>query len=329
MITVFGASVTQQKNGFATRIKKDLNLPVKIFGYGGMHLNNAGICFIDKVVTEKPSYCFIDWFSTGYNETDDKTVELINTIINKFSEIKCKLIFLFLPFKGNSNKDKFYLFCKSVLKKRKIFFIDVNTELCTCDIDKILRDSIHTTEYGSNLYSKIICQKFIENKNNIIVPEKVLNTKYTCIKKIVINREFNNYMKFTGNCEIVGFLLSIGPHSGMIEIVNESRSYTENTWDRWCSYTRKHFNLSMKVSGNVKMNILQTHFNTTSCNKQKYFKKKLLVHSIFYIGDNLLVRNMHSGCRIKKISIFRLNMLSRINRYKKKLFESLFGNKLQ
>ena len=53
MIAVFGASVTQQKNGYATKLSDKFNCPVRIFGYGGMHLNNAVICFIDKVIYEK------------------------------------------------------------------------------------------------------------------------------------------------------------------------------------------------------------------------------------------------------------------------------------
>ena len=58
MIAVFGASVTQQKNGYATKLQKYFNHPIKIFGYGGMRLNNAALCFIDEVIAPKPSYCF-------------------------------------------------------------------------------------------------------------------------------------------------------------------------------------------------------------------------------------------------------------------------------
>ena len=46
MIAVFGASITQQKTGYAARLNDKLNHPVSVYGYGGMHLINAGICFI-------------------------------------------------------------------------------------------------------------------------------------------------------------------------------------------------------------------------------------------------------------------------------------------
>ena len=52
MIAVFGASVTKQKNGYATKLHKYFNHPIKVFGYGGMHLNNAAVCFIDEVIAQ-------------------------------------------------------------------------------------------------------------------------------------------------------------------------------------------------------------------------------------------------------------------------------------
>ena len=330
MIAVFGASITQQKNGFATRLNKHFNLPIKVFGFGGMHLNNAAICFIDKVMNAKPDYCFIDWFSTGYNEISDKTVQYIDTIINKCSKNKCKPIFLFLPFKDIPNKHEFHSFCKSVLNKRKVFFIDVKTEATKDDIDKILSDDRHTHEYGSNLYSKIIYEIFIENRDNITVPSGLPDTPYTCIKKLAVNREFKNYIKLSGNCEIVGFLLRIGPYSGLIKIIaNGSESYTVNTWDKWCHYIRKQFDLPMRVLGNVQMNILQDHFDTSACKEQLNFKKKqkkLIVHDIYYVGNDLVVDNIYDGSKIKIISPIMINAFGRLNQYKKKLFKSLWKN---
>jgi hypothetical protein len=115
MIVVFGASVTKQKNGFTTKLYKYFNHPIKVFGYGGMHLNNAAVCFIDEVIAEKPSYCFIDWFSSEYIKINDEAVQYIDTLINKCSSINCKPIFLFFPFKDYPGRDDFHLFCKSIL----------------------------------------------------------------------------------------------------------------------------------------------------------------------------------------------------------------------
>ena len=164
----------------------------------------------------------------------------------------------------------------------------------------------------------------MENRDNISVPDKLPDTKYTNVKRIKVNREFKNCIRLSGNCEVIGFLLTIGPHSGMVEIIDGLESYNENTWDRWCHFERKHFNLSMTVSGNVQINILQTRFDTTSCKSQMDFtkkQKKLIVHDIYYVGNDLVVDNIYDGYKIKRISPIMINAFGRLNQYKKKLFK--------
>ncbi len=294
-----------------------------------MHLNNAAICFIDEVISEKPSYCLFDWFGTSYNETNYKTVEYIDTILNKCSKIRCKPIFLFLPFRYNPKKYKFHYFCKSHLNDRNSFLIDINFEACKSNLNEILKDDLHTTKYGSELYSKIIYDKFIDNGDNINVPNGIPETKYECIKRIAVNREFDGSIELSGDCEIIGFLLTVGPHSGLVNVVIDgTASFTGNTWDRWCHYTRKKFNLPMRLSENAQIHILQTPFDT-SLSKTKFDfekgQKKLIVHDIYYVGNDLTVDNINDGCRISKISQIRTNALGRMNQYKKKFFESLMG----
>ena len=50
-VAFFGASTVQQINGYADIFAQNYTeYKCKKFGYGGMHLNNAGIVFIDKVI---------------------------------------------------------------------------------------------------------------------------------------------------------------------------------------------------------------------------------------------------------------------------------------
>lgn len=285
MITIFGASVTQQKTGFAYKLKEKIEQPVLVFGYGGMHLNNAAICYLDKVIATKPRYCFIDWFSTGYNSTDQKTEKYIDTIIFKLQRIKCNPIFLFLPFKENDQKAIFHCFCKEILKKRNATYIDIVGQTNNEPIERILKDSVHTTDYGSNLYCDIIADYFLNNTNLIKKITVINNTEFTDIRELEINKIFKNIIRLNGECEIIGFLLTIGPHSGLIKINNNYENYIENTWDRWCHYNRKHFNLAMSLSGNAELNILQDSFDTSECTKRNDFytiRKKIILHSIFY-----------------------------------------------
>lgn len=53
-IAFYGASVTQQRNGFVDYFAKLSKIRVMKFGFGGMHLSDARICFVDKVVEARP-----------------------------------------------------------------------------------------------------------------------------------------------------------------------------------------------------------------------------------------------------------------------------------
>jgi len=318
MIAVYGASITQQKNGYARQLSSKLDETVQIFGYGGMHIKDAGISFIDKVLEVKPSYCFIDWFSTGYKDTNKETMEYIDTIIYKFTTNNCKLIFLFFPRTDDEGREEFYLFCKKYLEKKKIFYIDLNSEINNNELNIVLRDIVHTTDYGSNLYSSKIAEIFKTNKNNIIFPSNMEATQYSYIDKISIERVFDKTLVLNGNCKIIGFYLTVGPHSGIVEIDNGESIQKYNTWDRWCAYPRKHFSLSFFINGVTQINILKDEFDTSNCKKDHDFtkrKKKLIVHNIYYVGEFLELTNINSGKKISKTQIFFNENLRRIKYY--------------
>lgn len=151
-IAAFGASVTQQDNGYVDHLAKKLGIKIKKFGYGGMHLPDAGVCFIDKVLSYKPDLCFIDWFSTNYMECTEKTLQCIDTILYKFSLIHCAVVFLIFPERRTDGrqveKDAFYDFCRTALKECNVAFIDISDELKSTDLSEVLRDSIHTSMEG-------------------------------------------------------------------------------------------------------------------------------------------------------------------------------------
>ena len=322
MVAIFGASVTQQKNGYATILSSKLQTKVNIYGYGGMHLNNAGICFIDKVIQDHPSYCFVDWFSTGYIVSNEETKEYIDTIIYKFSEINCKVIFLFFPNKEYAERKEFYSFCKNHLEKRNIYYIDLASEIN--EFDLVLRDVVHTTDYGSDLYAKIISKKFIYNKDSLIISVNTKPTKYTSIRKTIVNKVFYEYIEITGKCEIIGFLLTIGPHSGMVAVSGREGVKKYNIWDKWCHFPRKDLNLPMKVEGKVQIKILQDQFDTNDGQVQYNFdkvKKYLIVHEIYYIGEFLNINNRDNGKRIPIELLYFKRINGRIHQYSKKTIQ--------
>ena len=94
----------QQKTGYTYYLKNIYKDKYNIynFGFGSMHLKDAGMVFIQDVLKCKPEYCIIDWFSTGDTYKYDKLEIYLNTLIREFTLKKCKLIFLFLPAKSNT-----------------------------------------------------------------------------------------------------------------------------------------------------------------------------------------------------------------------------------
>lgn len=143
MISCFGASVTQQKNGYVDFLSDLVNDRIIKFGFGGMHLKDAGICFVDKVISIKPNVCIINWFSTDYKNEDGCVIEYIKMLIEKFNKINTRVIFLFLPNRNSYDWYSFYLFLKQKLKVLNLEYIPIDELLKNFDINLLLRDTIH------------------------------------------------------------------------------------------------------------------------------------------------------------------------------------------
>jgi hypothetical protein len=314
MISIFGASVTQQKNGYAEILATSLAEPVSIHGYGGMHLNNAAICFLDEVIQKKPSVCLIDWFSTGYTEINKQTADSIEYLILKLSEINCKVIFLFFPFKDDKPRESFYLFCKEIIDERGCECFDIRPFFSNIDKKLILRDDVHTTPYGSKFYAKILKNELNDKIDFITVPKLDSLNNHLKPKKLSVEKIFTDRIKLNGHCKIIGFLLTIGPHSGCVKIINENDFYTENIKDAWCNFNRKHFNISFELYGEACIDILQSNYS---------LKNKLIIHDIYFSGERLVIKNLNEGKRISYLPLKTRNFFSRLEqrlRSAKKLF---------
>lgn len=286
-IAFFGASVTQQQNGYWYHFGlRNPDLNIKNFGYGSMHLNDAGISYIDEVLEFEPEYCFIDWFSTGYikyNEGKfDEITEYIDTIIHKFYKNNCKLVFLTFPDK-TVDKTEIYIKINAYLKSLNIPFLDISNTFDN-NINQILRDGIHTTPYGSEEYARLINDYFHSTKITIpqTYPEE---NRYCTIKKLVINSIVNKFIKLSGPCEIIGISQIIGPYTGLLDIDGN----IINNWDRWCYYERNMVNLRFKVNEETTIKILQDDFDRSLCeyNCNWSINKCLKLQTIYYISGNL------------------------------------------
>jgi hypothetical protein len=286
-ITFFGASITQQNDGYAQFFARmNTKFKVSVFGYGSMHLKDAGVCYIDNILSTDPEYCFIDWFSTAYvDEAKDDFDEItiyIDTILNKFYSKGVKLIFLTLP-EVVRDKTEIHKRLNEYLLSKNVPTIDISKSFD--DLDLILRDGIHSTTYGSEQYSKLISEKFInEFYDKIEIPKDYPSVnKYCDIKQVPLNLLVSKNIIFKGNAEVIGILQYIGPYTGLLKINNE----IFNNWDRWCYYEREMVNLKFLINGETKIEILQDEFDTSSCENDCDWKvqKVLKLLTIFYVGD--------------------------------------------
>ena len=288
IISFFGASVTHQNNGYADKISKLLvNSKVHIFRYGGNHISDAGICFIDNVLKTNCNYCFVDFFSTAYISIDDLTIEYLDTIVYKLTNCNCRIIFLFMVRSDNDKRQDFYNFIKKYLISKNLYYIDLN-DFFKYD-STLLRDDVHTTELGSEKYAVKIYDIFQNNKNIIQNPINIVKTRFCEIKILQVNKIFNDNIILEGNGIIIAFYLIIGPKSGIVEIDNKKHSI----WDQWCHYNREHFNLNLLiVKDKLEIKILQEDIDYSSCRrniKDITNIKELNIINIYYTGDKLTI----------------------------------------
>lgn len=297
-IAFYGASLVQQRNGywkyFGERYPK---FQVRPFGFGARHLNDAGVCYIDDVLEFEPDYCIVDWFTTGYVKyNEDKFDEIttyIDAIVHRFSEKRIPLLFLILPDETCDKKD-IYEKLNSYLESLRVPTLNLSNKFN--NLGEILRDGIHTTEYGSKVYADLIGEYFfgkVYGKNKVPkeYPER---NKFCEIKRLEFNAAVYKKLVLKGNCEVIGVSQLVGPYTGMLDIDGKVVNY----WDRWCYYEREMVNMAFPVNGTSTIQVLEDDFDRSLCQKHNEgndtdwtVKKCLKLFTFFFIGPNLVVES--------------------------------------
>lgn len=286
-ICCFGASVTAQKEGYVFYLGKLIPEEDTIIqlGFGSQHLYPAGVCHLEKVVEEQPNLCLVEWFVTGYNSQNQTTIDSINTIVYKLSEINCKIVFLFLPKENSKDRMGFYNFIKNYLDKINISYIDLNPTFNNLDL--ILRDGTHTNSDGGKLYAEEIYKQI--KKLEIKRPIKIEKNKYCTLKILKVNKIINNKIKLKGNATILCFSLIIGPESGYINLLEHNKKLL--LWDQWCHYKRPSTNINnIKVSNQLTIEILNEKVDYSKCRREfnpENVKFNLNIKNIYYYDGEI------------------------------------------
>ena len=294
LINFFGASVTQQKNGYVDIFDKllkthNIDSNVKKYGYGSMHIHDAGVCFINNVIENNPNFCFIDWFSTGFINNTNYIKQYIDTIILKLFSIKCIPIFLLFD-RIDIDKARLDMY-DYVIEYANEYNINYISIFNNDNKIELLRDDVHTTELGSNYYGTIIYNNFMDKiiNLNFNTNKYPLKNMYYDINILDINDTVNNNIILYGNAKVIGIYQKIGLYSGVINIINENNESEQHfIWDQWCHFERHNIKLSFDIKNKLIIKILNDTFDTSSCKHEiewNKYDKKMEILDIFYIGS--------------------------------------------
>lgn len=251
MIT-FGASVTAQKNGYSSLISN------QNYGYGGYHLRGGGVAFLNHIDFSDSvgEIALIDWFSTGDLSFDENLSLAIDAVVSRLEMEGMVPVCLIFPHRKFDVRSDYVDLCKKYFQDMNVQYIDVEKEVYKLgvDLDSILRDDVHTNSKGAELYAEIIRENIGGvNKNT---SSKCVSNRFNEIRSLDVNRVIKNKMTLSGDFEIVGVNLEVGPHSGLVSIDDGLTNFEVNTYDRWCYFYREHINFSgLKTKGELKFDI--------------------------------------------------------------------------
>ena len=299
-IVCFGASVTRQTNGYVDYLSNFLENEIYKEGYGSMHLKDAGICFLDKIISYKPGYCLIDWFSTSKTDYGNQIIKYLDAITYKLLGNNIEPIFLLFPISIMlETRVEMYNHIREYAKKYKIHIIDICNISAEENINttNLLKDYVHTSQYGSVYYAKKIAlyiKNYVLNiDNKTILPKE---NKYSNIKEFVFPIQVNDFIEIEIDDELIGIYQKIGPYSDSVSIYdNEIRLLnTQNIWDVWCHYERETIKIEIFSPGKYLIKLNNNSVNKNNCKKTfnfTDFTKNILNLQKFYFTDNLSIIN--------------------------------------
>lgn len=262
-IVCYGASVTAQNEqaGYYHALKKAfINQPeIELFqvSFAASVFDQAGYGFMRAIESEikNPDICIIDWLTPGSVSFNEKKITALSTFLLSKN---CLPLWVNFPRTDDiNNQRKCYKQVKNHCEQLGLPFLDVyeHPSINKLPLEDIIRDKVHTTPLGGQLYAEVIAsfiknlkidQYEISNKKAIDfdsthIPE-IINKEFSLTAETEVNLEFS--VERDLNFELY-FLGEIGPYTPLLELIilNESLDHIENIkincLDMWSHYNRK------------------------------------------------------------------------------------------
>jgi len=293
-----GASVTQQsgEESYFFQLEKSLEhnvIDICIYkkGYGGNHLDDAGLLTIARDLEFGYDYCVLEWNTTSISVFDEKKIlHIVEVILSK----NTVPIFLILARRETVKSDRN---CEQQVQS---FCIEHNIPLLDCrpglDPSIHLRDFVHTNLLGATFYASKIHSELL-TKLNSFSTSSILNFEGVNHSGLIVrNFDFNQTLYEGQNLSVhldgvVGKAEIIiegvrGPSSPLIKCGCEVFS----VWDQWSHYDRDSFiNFSERISlynGQYFFEILSDSPDYSKCVREFSYSgvKSLRIKSIFTVN---------------------------------------------
>lgn len=275
-VAFFGASLTQQKapDGYVSQFKKIHGVDETFqFGYGGMYIDTAGLCFLDDVLSKKPTYVVLDW-SVPRNPTgefdENRVRESVKAIIYKITRAGSTPIFVhFRRTDGLTRTIDVIDSLKDELNVTVINMLPIFSDKALSTL--LLRDCCHTNEFGGVAYSSYIHGYMMTNsirKPNI--PDEI--HKYERIQKKSLQADVWKKLSFSLHGELIGIHMRIGRYSNKVRVLLNGEHYKDfQLWDIWCHYERPTVLLhisELKIMTKVDIVLLKEEIDRSQCARE-------------------------------------------------------------
>jgi hypothetical protein len=304
-ILFHGASVTEQEGESSyvfqlnEQLKKTDNQHIILKkGFGGCHINDAGLLNIAVDADEEIDICFLEWNTTGLDRFEEGTLRyMAATLIDK----GILPIFLILARADSISLDSRRLSEKQVLNfciENGIPYLDYRG-LINPELD--LRDVVHTNFSGAVKYAKALFKDltYFSEKINII----------SNLKKITSDIQVNSLEDFSidvveggefqvtlENVEKYAQLI-IGVVKGPSSPIIYNGKHEICVWDKWSHYERPGYESLLgglvpdyQAMLKIKIKVLSKSIDYSACTREFSYEgtKVLKVRGLYGINSSIL-----------------------------------------
>lgn len=263
-IICYGASVTAQKEqaGYYHALVKKYhgidNCKFHQISFAASVFDHAGFSFMKTIENEvaSPTVCFIDWLTPGAVKFK---IEKIETLSSYLLSLGCLPVWVSFPRADDiDNQRECYSQVQSHCSSWQIPFLDVykDSRIHSLQIEEVLRDKVHTTPLGGQLYAEVLSDfldtlslekikqivgEYASNRGNALLPPSLVDKRFDLNLGATISMNFK--VEKDIHFELY-FLGEIGPYTPILELEftdlvgNSSEVLEVNILDVWSHYNR-------------------------------------------------------------------------------------------